>query len=137
MSSISVRNLWKEYDERVALERINIEIEPRAFVALVGRSSTWPLVAGLAGVVGLAAAIALSSRAARTTRYRPRPVTPLDIGVGLAALGAPIGLAVLHATGQRGLVWTAVAPLRFPSFSSWPALCLALLAMPVALRESR
>ncbi len=108
-----------------------------AFVALVGRSSTWALVAGLAGVVGLAAAIALSSRAARTTRYRPRPVTPLDIGVGLAALGAPIGLAVLHATGQRGLVWTAVAPLRFPSFSPWPALCLALLAVPVALRESR
>lgn len=38
MTTISVRNLWKEYDERVVLERINLEIESRAFVALVGPS---------------------------------------------------------------------------------------------------
>ncbi|MFA5120433.1 ABC transporter ATP-binding protein [Zavarzinia sp.] len=38
MSAITIRNLWKEYDERVVLERINLEIEPRAFVALVGPS---------------------------------------------------------------------------------------------------
>ncbi|PWR24404.1 ABC transporter ATP-binding protein [Zavarzinia aquatilis] len=38
MTTISVRNVWKEYDERVVLERINLEIESRAFVALVGPS---------------------------------------------------------------------------------------------------
>ena len=38
MSLISVRHLWKEYDDRVVLEDINLEIEERAFVALVGPS---------------------------------------------------------------------------------------------------
>ncbi|PWR21860.1 ABC transporter ATP-binding protein [Zavarzinia compransoris] len=38
MSAITVRNLWKEYDERVVLERINLEIAPRSFIALVGPS---------------------------------------------------------------------------------------------------
>ena len=38
MSAITVRNLWKEYDQRVVLERINIEIAPRSFIALVGPS---------------------------------------------------------------------------------------------------
>lgn len=36
MSQISVRNLWKEYDDKVVLERVSIEIEARAFIALVG-----------------------------------------------------------------------------------------------------
>ncbi|MFG1402785.1 ATP-binding cassette domain-containing protein [Xanthobacter sediminis] len=38
MSLISVRHLWKEYDDRVVLEDIDLEIEERAFVALVGPS---------------------------------------------------------------------------------------------------
>jgi NitT/TauT family transport system ATP-binding protein len=38
MAMISVKNVWKEYDDRVVLEQINLEIEPRAFVALVGPS---------------------------------------------------------------------------------------------------
>ena len=38
MSLISVRDVWKEYDDTIVLERINIEIDPRAFVALVGPS---------------------------------------------------------------------------------------------------
>lgn len=38
MSTITIRNVWKEYDERVVLERINLDIESRAFVALVGPS---------------------------------------------------------------------------------------------------
>ena len=38
MSMISVRDVWKEYDDRVVLERINLDIAPRAFVALVGPS---------------------------------------------------------------------------------------------------
>lgn len=38
MTTISIRNVWKEYDERVVLERINLEIKSRAFVALVGPS---------------------------------------------------------------------------------------------------
>ncbi len=38
MSLISVRNVWKEYDDTVVLEQINLEIDQRAFVALVGPS---------------------------------------------------------------------------------------------------
>ncbi|SHG90555.1 NitT/TauT family transport system ATP-binding protein [Kaistia soli DSM 19436] len=38
MNAISVKDVWKEYDGRVILENINLEIAPRAFVALVGPS---------------------------------------------------------------------------------------------------
>jgi NitT/TauT family transport system ATP-binding protein len=38
MTMISIRNVWKEYDDKVVLEQINLEIAPRAFVALVGPS---------------------------------------------------------------------------------------------------
>ncbi len=38
MSTITLRNVWKEYDQRVVLERINLEIAPRSFIALVGPS---------------------------------------------------------------------------------------------------
>jgi NitT/TauT family transport system ATP-binding protein len=38
MTAISVQNVWKEYGPRVVLERLNIEIAPHAFVALVGPS---------------------------------------------------------------------------------------------------
>jgi NitT/TauT family transport system ATP-binding protein len=38
MTALSVRGLWKEYDDRVVLEDITLDIAPRAFVALVGPS---------------------------------------------------------------------------------------------------
>jgi len=38
MSLISVSHLWKEYDDKVVLEDINLEVAERAFVALVGPS---------------------------------------------------------------------------------------------------
>jgi NitT/TauT family transport system ATP-binding protein len=38
MSAISIRDLWKEYDGHIVLERVNLEIAPRAFLALVGPS---------------------------------------------------------------------------------------------------
>ena len=38
MSLIRVRDVWKEYDDTIVLERINLEIQERAFVALVGPS---------------------------------------------------------------------------------------------------
>ncbi len=36
--AISLRDVWKEYDGRVVLERLSLEIAPRAFVAVVGPS---------------------------------------------------------------------------------------------------
>ena len=36
--SIVVQNLWKEYGEQVVLQNIDLEIAPRAFIALVGPS---------------------------------------------------------------------------------------------------
>ena len=38
MSALSVRHLWKEYGDQIVLENVSIEIESRAFVALVGPS---------------------------------------------------------------------------------------------------
>ena len=38
MTSIIVDKVWKEYGDHVVLERINIDIAPRSFVALVGPS---------------------------------------------------------------------------------------------------
>jgi NitT/TauT family transport system ATP-binding protein len=38
MSSVSVRNVWKTYEGQVVLERINLEVAPRSFVAIVGPS---------------------------------------------------------------------------------------------------
>ena len=38
MTSIIVDKVWKEYGDHVVLERINLDIAPRSFVALVGPS---------------------------------------------------------------------------------------------------
>ncbi len=38
MSAIRFKDVWKEYDGRVVLEAITIDIAPRAFIALVGPS---------------------------------------------------------------------------------------------------
>lgn len=38
MTSIIVDKVWKEYGDHVVLERINVDIAPRSFVALVGPS---------------------------------------------------------------------------------------------------
>jgi NitT/TauT family transport system ATP-binding protein len=38
MSAIIFDKVWKEYGDHVVLEQINLEIAPRAFVALVGPS---------------------------------------------------------------------------------------------------
>lgn len=38
MSALSIENVWKEYGDQIVLEDVSIEIEARAFVALVGPS---------------------------------------------------------------------------------------------------
>jgi len=38
MSAIRIDNVWKEYDDHIVLERISLDIAPRAFIALVGPS---------------------------------------------------------------------------------------------------
>ena len=38
MSAIRIDNVWKEYGDQIVLENISLEIESRAFVALVGPS---------------------------------------------------------------------------------------------------
>ena len=38
MSAIVFDNVWKEYGDQIVLEQIDLEIAPRAFVALVGAS---------------------------------------------------------------------------------------------------
>lgn len=104
-----------------------------AFLALVGQSSGWAIGAGAAGVVGLVAAVALSSRSAPTGRYRPRTATRLDVAIGVTCLLGPVGLIVLGALGDGTLHW-APYPIAFPPFSIWPALCIATLAAPLLVR---
>jgi len=38
MSAIAIRDLWMEYDGRIVLEQINLEVTPCSFVAVVGPS---------------------------------------------------------------------------------------------------
>ena len=38
MTAITINNVWKEYGDHVVLERLNLEIASRSFVALVGPS---------------------------------------------------------------------------------------------------
>jgi len=38
MSQVSVRNVWKRYEDQVVLERINLEVDAGSFVAIVGPS---------------------------------------------------------------------------------------------------
>lgn len=103
-----------------------------AFVALIGRADTAAAAAGVAGVLALVGAVVLASRAAGTSRYRPRRLAGVDWAVGAAVVAAPLGLAALSTIGDRQLAWI-VPPLAFPSFSLLPVLCLALLAVPVAV----
>jgi len=103
-----------------------------AFIALIGRATEAALVAGIIGVVALLVAIVLASRSTGTSRYRPRPITRLDVAVGASVLLAPLGLALIAGVWDQTLYWTAY-PLRFPPFSIWPVVCLAALAIPVAV----
>lgn len=38
MSALTIKNVWKEYGDQIVLENVSIDIESRAFVALVGPS---------------------------------------------------------------------------------------------------
>ncbi len=38
MTAVTLRNIWKEYGDNVVLERIDLDVEPHSFVALVGPS---------------------------------------------------------------------------------------------------
>ncbi len=104
------------------------------FVALVGRASMLAATLGLAAIGGLVAAIVLASSGARPTRYRPRRLQRLDWMTGATALAAPIGLAVIGTVGGSTLRWSP-DPVTFPRFSLWPALCIALLAVPASLKR--
>lgn len=101
-----------------------------AFVALVGRAPGWAVVAAGAGTVGLVTAVVAASRGTATTRYRPRRLTARDGAVAAAVLGAPAALTALRVAGHHTLTWWP-DPIAFPPFSPWPALAIALLAVPV------
>ncbi len=101
-----------------------------AFVALVGRAPGWAAVATVVGSIGLAAAVVVASRGSATSRYRPRRLTRIDMAVAAGVLGAPLALAALRVAGHDTLTWWP-SPIRFPQFSVWPALAIALLAVPV------
>ena len=106
------------------------------FVALVGRATVLAAVLGLAATGGLVVAIVLASSGERPTRYRPRRLQRLDWVIGAIAVAAPTGLALTSSVGGATLRWST-DPLTFPRFSIWPALCIALLAVPAAIPSPR
>ncbi|MCZ7527976.1 MAG: energy-coupling factor transporter transmembrane protein EcfT [Acidimicrobiia bacterium] len=106
-----------------------------AFVALVGRARPAAAALGLAGLALLVAAVALASAGSPRTHHRRRLPGRADWAVAGASVLTPAGLAVLALTGDGSLTWTA-SPLRWPTFGILPALTLAGLLAPLALRPS-
>jgi energy-coupling factor transport system permease protein len=104
-----------------------------AFVALVGESRTVAAILGLAGVIGLAAAVLLASSGTQRARYRPRRMTAVDWLAALATLAAPVAMAVCSIAGDNSLFWFT-SPLRWPTLDVLPALALLPLLVPVMLR---
>ena len=104
-----------------------------AFVALVGESRAVAAILGLAGGIGLAAAVLLASSGTRRARYRPRRMTAVDWLAALATLAAPVAVAVCSIAGDNSLFWYT-SPLRWPTLDVLPALALLPLLVPVMLR---
>ncbi|MEX1007973.1 MAG: hypothetical protein WD271_09040 [Acidimicrobiia bacterium] len=105
-----------------------------AFVALIGERRTLAAVLGLAGTIGLAAAVVLASSEEQRARYRPRRMSLADWTVAGAVLLAPAGLALLSIVGDSSLFWYA-SPLRWPALHLVPTLTLLPLLVPVVARS--
>jgi energy-coupling factor transport system permease protein len=101
-----------------------------AFVALIGESDTVASLLGLAGAIGLAAAILLASSGTQRVRYRPRRMGATDWLMVGAVLLAPVAMATCSLTGDSSLVWFA-SPLTWPALHALPALALLPLLAPV------
>jgi energy-coupling factor transport system permease protein len=106
-----------------------------AFVALVGEARTAAVALGLAGAIGLAAAVLTASMGTRRVRYRPRRLTLGDWALVGASLAAPALLALLVVADDASLTWTA-SPLHWPTFHVLPALAIGLLLAPLARRPA-
>jgi energy-coupling factor transport system permease protein len=103
-----------------------------SFVALIGDAGTVAAVLGLAGAVGLGAAILLASSDSGRTRYRPRRMRTTDwIVAGISVL-APVAMATVSWVGDSSLVWFA-SPLAWPALHLVPALALVPLLVPALL----
>jgi energy-coupling factor transport system permease protein len=107
-----------------------------AFTALVGRAEEVALACGFVGAGALVGALAVASRRATRTRYRPAPPTGPDWAVSAIALMAPVGVAALALLGDRSLTWAA-ADLRWPAFDPWAGLAVAALAVPALVTDTR
>ncbi len=100
-----------------------------SFVALIGEAGTTAAVLGLAGAVGLGAAILLASSDPRRTRYRPRRMRTADWVVAGISVLAPVAMATVSWVGDSSLVWFA-SPLAWPTLHLLPALALLPLLAP-------
>jgi len=105
-----------------------------AFVALVARATAVAAVMAIVGAAALLVAVFVASQASGRPRYRPRPITRRDRTVALVALGAPMLLGVRAFLGDRTLTWST-SPLHLPSVSWLAVLAVALLAVPVVVRD--
>jgi energy-coupling factor transport system permease protein len=103
-----------------------------SFVALIGDAGTVAAVLGIAGALGLGAAILLASSDPRRTRYRPRTMRRADWVVAAIALLAPAAMATVSWADDSSLVWFA-NPLAWPTLHLLPALALLPLLAPALL----
>ena len=104
-----------------------------AFVALVGDQRTLAAVFGVAGAVGLVAAVLLASASTERIRYRPRRMARRRLGRRGARARAPIALAAARSRATAASSWFASDPLRWPTLHVAPALALVPLLAPVLL----
>ncbi len=103
-----------------------------SFVALIGDAGTVAAVLGIAGAVGLGAAILLASSDTGRTRYRPRKMRTTDWVVAGVTLLAPAAMATVSWAGDSTLVWFA-NPLAWPALHVLPAVALLPLLTPALL----
>ena len=105
-----------------------------ALVAMISQARTAAAVLGSIGFVSFGAAVVLASRAEQRTRYRPRPVTRLDVVMIASCVVAVVGVAMASLRNDTTLHW-AVSPLHVPGASPLVVIALAVLAVPALLRE--
>jgi energy-coupling factor transport system permease protein len=103
-----------------------------AFAALVGAAPGVAAGLGLVGLVAIAGAVSVASRANPRPRHRPTHIGRDDVVLIVVVSLAPVGLAVLAMLGEPTLRWLpSEEPL--PGFRPIVALAVLVLAAP-ALR---
>ncbi len=106
------------------------------FVALVSNASSAAYAAFASGGGAFTVAVVIASRGHRRARYRPRPITRVDVVVIAGALLTTIGAVLLSSSRSATLHWSSTAPLHAPTVDLVMVALFATLALPVLVTWS-